>query len=193
MRRLCVFCGSSPGLDPRFREAAERLGDLLVRRRLGLVYGGSGIGLMGVVADAVLARGGEVIGVIPKALARKEVAHQGLGDLRVVGSMHERKALMADLSDAFVALPGGLGTLDELCEILTWGQLGLHTKPTGILNVAGYFDRFLDFLDHGVSQRLIRAEHRGLVLVESEPEVLLDRFLDFRPVTVEKWLRPEEG
>lgn len=194
MQRLCVFCGSSPGADPRFREAAERLGGLLARRGLGLVYGGGRVGLMGILADSVLAHGGDVIGVIPKALARKEVAHQGLSDLRTVGSMHERKALMADLADGFIALPGGLGTLDELCEILTWAQLGLHSKPTGILNVAGYFDRFLEFLDRAVSERLVRPEHRELVLVEGEPEALLDRIGGWKPAPLgEKWLRPEEG
>ena len=193
MQRLCVFCGSSAGADPRFREAAEQLGKLLARRAVGLVYGGGRVGLMGILADAVLSHGGEVIGVIPKALAGKEVAHLGLSELRIVDSMHARKALMADLADGFIALPGGLGTLDELCEILTWGQLGLHRKPTGILNPAGYFDLFLEFLDRAVSERLLRPEHRSRVLVESEPEALLDRIGDWKPVAVEKWLLPEEG
>jgi len=193
MQRLCVFCGSSAGADPRFREAAEQLGKLLARRAVGLVYGGGRVGLMGILADAVLSHGGEAIGVIPKALARKEVAHLGLSELRIVDSMHARKALMADLADGFIALPGGLGTLDELCEILTWGQLGLHRKPTGILNPAGYFDLFLEFLDRAVSERLLRPEHRSRVLVESEPEALLDRIGDWKPVAVEKWLLPEEG
>jgi uncharacterized protein (TIGR00730 family) len=193
MQRLCVFCGSSAGADPRFREAAEQLGRLLARRAVGLVYGGGRVGLMGILADAVLSHGGEVIGVIPKALARKEVAHLGLSELRVVDSMHSRKALMADLADGFIALPGGLGTLDELCEILTWAQLGLHRKPTGILNPAGYFDLFLAFLDRAVSERLVRPEHRALVLVASDPEALLDRMGDWKPVTVEKLLLPEES
>ncbi len=194
MRRICVFCGSSAGADPRFRAAAERLGALLARRGIGLVYGGGRLGLMGILADSVLDHGGEVIGVIPRALARKEVAHQGLGDLRVVGSMHERKALMAELADGFIALPGGLGTLDELCEILTWAQLGLHAKPNGLLNVAGYFDHFLKFLDRAGEDQFVRPDHRGLLLVDIEPEALLDRLGAWKPTLLgEKWLRPEEG
>src|ERR1043165_174167 len=144
-RRVCVFCGSSPGARPEYRQAAEAMGRLLASRRIGLVYGGGNVGLMGLLADAALSAGGEVIGVIPRHLDAREVAHRGLPDLRVVASMHERKALMADLSDAFIALPGGLGTLEEMFEILTWAQLGLHRKPCGLLNVLGYFDRLLSF------------------------------------------------
>jgi len=191
--RVCVFCGSSPGADPRFVEAARRLGAVLAARGLGLVYGGAGVGLMGALADAVRIQGGEVIGVIPRALARKELAHAGLSELRVVESMHERKALMAELSDGFLALPGGMGTLEELCEALTWLQLGIHSKPVGLLNVAGYFDRFLEFLDHAVAERLLKPQHRALALVEQEPGALLDRLAHWRPVRVEKWLGREQA
>ncbi len=193
MTRVCVFCGSSTGADPRFLEAARRLGAVLVAHGLGLVYGGAGVGLMGALADAVRGRGGEVIGVIPRALARKEVAHAGLSELRVVESMHERKAVMAELADAFVALPGGMGTLEELCEALTWLQLGIHSKPVGLLNVAGYFDRFLEFLDHAVAERLLKPQHRALALVEQEPGALLDRLAHWRPARVEKWLDREQA
>jgi len=192
MRRVCVFCGSSPGADPRFGEAAQALGSLLARSGIGVVFGGGRVGLMGILADAALGHGGQVIGVIPQALARREIAHQGLTELRLVDSMHTRKALMADLSDGFIALPGGLGTLDELCEILTWAQLGLHGKPTGILNVSGYFDLFLAFLDRAVSERLVRPEHRSALLVDSEPAALLSRMAGWQPVTVDKLLPAPE-
>jgi len=162
-----------------------------VRRGLGLVYGGGRVGLMGVVADAVLAAGGEAIGVLPRALATKELAHDGLSAMHVVGSMHERKALMADLSDAFVALPGGLGTLEELCEIVTWAQLGIHRKPCGLLDVEGYYQPLLEMLDHAVGEGFVRPEHRGLVLADSDPEKLLDQVLTFRPPQLEKWVDRE--
>lgn len=168
---------------------AVKLGHSLAERGLGLVYGGGRVGLMGTIADAVLERGGEVIGVIPEDLVKKEVAHKGLSDLRVVASMHERKALMARLSDGFVAMPGGFGTLDEFCEILTWAQLGLHQKPCGILNVDGYFDLFLKFIDHSVSQGFIRAEHRDLLLESTEPDALLEGFAKYQPVNLDKWLK----
>jgi uncharacterized protein (TIGR00730 family) len=188
MQRLCVFCGSSPGANSQYAELARHLGALLARRGLGLVYGGGNVGLMGLLADAVVRGGGQVIGVIPQSLVDREVAHSGLSDLRVVGSMHERKALMAELADGFVALPGGIGTLEEFCEILTWAQLGLHQKPCGLINVAGYFDRLMGFLDHAVSERFLRPEHRAMVLVEADPETLLDRFAAHRPPQLEKWI-----
>jgi uncharacterized protein (TIGR00730 family) len=181
MRRLCVFCGSSPGRRPAFAETARRLGGLLAARGLGLVYGGGHVGLMGVLADAVLGAGGEVIGVIPQALVDKELAHPGLTGLRVVATMHQRKALMADLADGFIALPGGFGTADELFEILTWAQLGLHAKPIGVVNVGGYFDALLAWLDHTVGERLVRPEHRRLLLEADDPERLLDLVLHHRP------------
>ncbi len=188
VRRVCVFCGSSPGASPRYLAAANGLGVLLAQRGLGLVYGGASVGLMGKLADAVLAEGGEVIGVIPRAMITKEVAHAGLLDLRVVDSMHERKALMADLSDAFIALPGGIGTLEELLEILTWSQLGIHDKPCGVLNVRGYFDGLLALLDHVVAERFMRPEHRAMLLAEPTPEALLDALEGYAAPVQEKWL-----
>lgn len=192
MKRLCVFSGSSPGRLPIYAAVADRFGRLLVRSGLGLVYGGASIGLMGAVADAVLDEGGEVIGVIPRALVKKEVVHEGLPDLRVVDSMHERKALMAKLADGFVALPGGLGTLEELCEILTWAQLGIHRKPVGLLDVDGYFQPLLRFLDHVVYERFMRPEHRAMVLVEEEPQPLIGAIQRYRPAEQKKWLDQEE-
>ncbi len=193
MKRLCVFCGSSNGGPPIYAEAARELGATLARKRWGLVYGAGNVGLMGVLADAVLAAGGEVTGVIPEALVAKELAHRGLTELHIVGSMHERKALMAELADGFVALPGGFGTLDEFCEILTWAQLGLHAKPCGLLNVAGFFDPFLQQVARGVSEGFIRTEHQGLFVVETRPAKLLQALAKFKPPQVEKWIRPEEG
>ena len=189
MKRICVFCGSNDGRGGKYQAMAVRLGHSLAERGVGLVYGGGRVGLMGTIADAVLARGGEGGGVIPEDLVRKEVAHKGLSDLRVVGSMHERKALMARLSDGFVAMPGGFGTLDELCEILTWAQLGLHRKPCGILNVDGYFDLFLKFIDHSVSRGFVSANHRGLILESAEPDDLLDAFAAYKPLKLDKWLK----
>jgi uncharacterized protein (TIGR00730 family) len=191
--RVGVFCGSSLGASDVYRGVAEELGALLARRRVELVYGGGRVGLMGVLADAVLAGGGKVIGVIPEALSGREVAHSGLTDLRVVPTMHARKALMAELSSAFVALPGGFGTLDELFEIVTWGQLGLHRKPIGLLNVAGYFDGLLRFVDHSIAERFVRPEHRALLVVETAPEVLLDTLAQHRPPVVRKWITPGEA
>lgn len=191
IRSICVFCGSSPGNDPRYLAIARELGRALVRRGLRLVYGGASVGLMGAVADAVLEGGGEVIGVIPKSLAVKEVAHAGLDDLRVVGSMHERKALMEKLSDGFIALPGGFGTFEELCEIVTWGQLGLHRKPSGVLNVAGYYQGFLEFVDHAMASGFIRPEQRRLLLSETDPDRLLDQFAAYQPPPLPAWLKDE--
>lgn len=188
MRRVCVFCGSSLGSRPAYPDAARRLGEALARRRIGLVYGGGGIGLMGVIADAALAAGGEVIGVIPGALEGRELAHGKLTKLLVVGSMHERKAKMAELSDAFVALPGGLGTLEELAEVLTWAQLGLHRKPCALLDVGGYWQPLTALLDHAVAERFVRPEHRAMLLVDDDPEAILDRLSSYRPPAVEKWI-----
>jgi len=169
------------------------MGAAVAKHGLDLVYGGGNVGLMGVVADAALAEGGKVIGVIPQALVEKELAHRGLTELRIVQSMHERKALMAELASAFIALPGGYGTLEEFCEILTWSQLGLHRKPCGLLNVVGFYDPLLAQIDHAVKARFIRAEHRGLFLVEREPEPLLCKLLEFRPPAMDKWIRREES
>jgi uncharacterized protein (TIGR00730 family) len=188
MRRVCVFAGSNPGNLPDYRLAAEALGRELAARGLGLVYGGGRVGLMGALADAVLTSGGEAIGVIPRALVAREVAHTSLSELRVVGSMHERKALMASLADAFVALPGGWGTLEELFEVLTWAQLGLHEKPCGILNVRGYFDGLLAFLDHSIAEQFVRREYRAMMPVSDSVKGILDLLAAYRPLAVEKWI-----
>src|SRR5579864_535098 len=191
MRRICVFCASSWGSRPEYRVATEDLGRELVRRNIGVVYGGGKVGLMGALADAVLASGGEAVGVIPEHLMAREIGHAGLTKLHVVRSMHERTAMMADLSDAFIALPGGFGTLEEFFEVVTWAQLGLHAKPCGILNVLGYYAALLTMLDHAVEERLLRPENRDLVLArESVPE-LLQALDEWRPVHVEKWLDRE--
>jgi uncharacterized protein (TIGR00730 family) len=180
MQSVCVFCGSSAGARPEYAEAARRLGAALARRGLGLVYGGGHVGLMGVLADAALAAGGAVVGVIPQALVDRELAHGRLTELLVVGTMHERKALMADRADAFAALPGGFGTADELFEILTWAQLGLHAKPVGLLNVAGFFGPLLGWVDAAVCEGFLRPEHRDLLAVAGEPEALLELLLSRR-------------
>ena len=193
MKRVCVFCGSNVGIRPIYREAARALGDALARRGTELVFGGGRVGLMGVLADAVLAAGGRAIGVIPQALVARELAHRGLTELRVVDSMHQRKALMAELSDAFIALPGGFGTLEEYCEALTWAQLGLHAKPCGLLNVAGFYDALLELFDHAVSEQFVPGPHRLLVLVEEDPSRLLDLLAGYRPRQVEKWIDRLEG
>jgi uncharacterized protein (TIGR00730 family) len=179
------------GNRPEYRAAAEELGAELVRRNIGLVYGGGNVGLMGVLADAVLKAGGEVIGVIPENLMAREVGHNGLTKLHVVRSMHERKALMADLSDAFVAMPGGFGTLEEFCEVVTWAQLGLHAKPCGILNVLGYYSPLLAMFDHAVEERFLKTENRGLVLARESAAELLRALEEWRPGRVEKWLDRE--
>jgi uncharacterized protein (TIGR00730 family) len=193
VRRVCVFCGSSPGARAAYGEAAEEFGRLLVAEEIGLVYGGGAVGLMGRLADAVLAQEGEAIGVMPEALVAKEIGHPDLPDLRVVGSMHERKALMADLADAFVALPGGLGTLEELFEIYTWAQLGLHRKPCALLDVEGYYGDIAGFLSHAVQERFLREEHRAMLIVESDPRELLERLRRFEPDAVTpKWIDREQ-
>ena len=192
LKRVCVFCGSSPGARPGYRAAAEALGAAIARRGLGLVYGGAHVGLMGAVADAALLHGGEVIGVLPRALEAKELAHRNLSALYVVESMHERKALMAELSDCFVALPGGIGTLEETFEAWTWTQLGLHEKPCALLDVDGYYAALHAFLDHAVAERFVRPEHRAMLLVESDPERMLDALSGWRAPIVEKWLDRNE-
>jgi len=188
MKSICVYCGSNVGDRDSYLEAAQYLGIELVKRGISLVYGGGNVGLMGAVADSVLAAGGKVIGVIPQALVDKEVAHMGLSDLRVVGSMHERKLLMADLADAFVALPGGLGTLEEFCEVATWTQLGFHKKPCGLLNVEGFYDGLLAFLDHATQEKFIRPEHRTIVLSEADPAKLIEKLVQFEIPIVHKWI-----
>lgn len=188
MKRVCVFCGSNTGANPAYAEAAADLGLLLARRGLTLVYGGGHVGLMGVLADAALAAGGRVTGVIPEALAAKELAHRGLTDLKVVGSMHERKALMSELSDAFIALPGGIGTLEEWFEVWTWSQLGFQPKPCGMLNVAGYYDHLLAFLDHMAAERFLSPPHRSMAIVEDRADRLLDRLASYQPPRTEKWI-----
>jgi len=189
MRRVCVFCGSSPGASPVYAAAARALGERLVARGAALVYGGGNVGLMGVLADAVLARGGEAIGVIPESLVAWEVAHRGLTELRIVDGMHSRKAMMADLADAFVALPGGLGTFEELLEICTWAQLGLHQKPIGVLDVEDFYRPLLDLLDHAVAQRFLRPEHRAMIAVAADPDALFEA-MQHRPALPEpdKWI-----
>jgi uncharacterized protein (TIGR00730 family) len=187
-RRVCVYAGSSPGARPEFAATARTLGTLLAQRGLGVVYGGGNVGLMGVLADAALAAGGEVIGVIPHSLAAKELGHGGITQLHAVETMHERKARMAAESDVFIALPGGIGTLEELFESLTWLQLGLHAKPVGLLNTCGYYDHLLAFLATMETERFIRPEHRAMLLIESDPALLLERLLVFTPPAADKWL-----
>ncbi|ALG66903.1 TIGR00730 family Rossman fold protein [Beggiatoa leptomitoformis] len=188
MKSISVFTGANKGSHPNYSHAAQTLGKALVKRDITLVYGGGNIGLMGVLADAVLAEGGNVIGVIPEFLVAKEVAHQGLTELIIVNSMHERKAKMMELSDGFIAMPGGWGTLDELFEILTWSQLGLHNSPCGLLNIAGYFGYLLEFLEHAVAQGFLRSEHLESLLVEERPERLLQAFEDYHAPTMDKWI-----
>jgi uncharacterized protein (TIGR00730 family) len=191
MKRVCVFCGSSPGRDPIFMEMAVRAGQIIAQRGLELVYGGAHVGLMGAVADAALAAGGHVIGVIPRSMVDREIAHTGLSDLRIVATMHERKALMESLSDAFLALPGGMGTLEEVCEIYTWAQLGLHRKPCGLLNVRGYYAPFLELLDGAVTAGFMRAAYREMVLIDEDPAALLDQFAAYRAPLLDKWITRE--
>jgi uncharacterized protein (TIGR00730 family) len=188
MRRLCVFSGSSPGGHPDYGQAAEELGRALAGQGIGLVYGGAQVGLMGTIADAALEAGGEAVGVIPQALVDREIAHTGLTDLHVVGSMHERKAKMAELSDGFIALPGGMGTLEELFEVYTWTQLGLHSKPLGLLDVRGYYAQLASFLDHAVAERFVTAEHREMLVVEDRAETLIEAFRRWRPPVRTKWI-----
>jgi uncharacterized protein (TIGR00730 family) len=192
MKSVCVFCGSNPGARPSYAATARRLGEVLAARGLTLVYGGSSTGLMGAVADGALSGSGAVVGVLPGFMVSREIAHPRLTELLWVGSMHERKATMAARADAFVALPGGFGTLDEMFEILTWAQLGLHHKPCALLDVGGYYAPLLAFLDHAAAEGLLRPEHRALLFVETDPERLLDRLASFTVPAVEPTLDPSQ-
>ena len=192
LRRLCVFCGSATGSDPIYAEEVRRLARAMAARGPGLVFGGGSVGLMGVIADEALAAGGEVIGVIPHGLVAREVAHRGLRDQRVVPTMHARKALMAELADAFVALPGGVGTLEELFEVWTWAQLGIHRKPIGLLNTRGYFDPLLAFVDGAIAAGFVRPEYLRFLVVADAPEALLDALERYRPPAVAAWISPSE-
>jgi uncharacterized protein (TIGR00730 family) len=192
MQRVCVYAGSNFGTDPAYAEGARALMKLFAERGIGLVYGGGNVGLMGVLADSALAAGIEVIGVMPRALIEREIGHRGITELRMVDSMHERKAQMAELSDAFVAVPGGIGTLEELIEVYSWSQLGFHRKACGALNVRGYYDGLAAFLDHAVTEGFLRPEHRGMLTVASDPAALLDQLAAFEPPTVGKWLERDE-
>ncbi|SIS05454.1 hypothetical protein SAMN05878276_1799 [Aquipseudomonas alcaligenes] len=191
LKSVCVFCGASPGARPIYHEAAAQLGRHIAERGLTLVYGGGAVGLMGVVADAALAAGGEVIGIIPQSLERAEIGHKGLSRLEVVDGMHARKARMAELADAFIALPGGLGTLEELFEVWTWGQLGYHAKPLGLLEVDGFYARLTDFLDHLVAERFVREQHRAILQIDASPAALLDRMSAWQPTAAPKWVDRE--
>ncbi|MCP8465235.1 TIGR00730 family Rossman fold protein [Pseudomonas sp. ZM23] len=188
LRSICVFCGASPGASPIYQETAEALGRHLAERGIRLVYGGGAVGLMGMVADAALAAGGEVIGIIPQSLKEAEIGHKGLTRLEVVDGMHARKARMAELSDAFIALPGGLGTLEELFEVWTWGQLGYHGKPLGLLEVNGFFDPLLTFLDHLVQERFVRSQHREMLQRAATPAELIDALAGWKPLAAPKWV-----
>ena len=193
MKAVCLYLGSSPGVRPEYESVVRQLATIIARRGMTLVYGGGNVGLMGIAANAALEVGGRVIGVIPADIADKEVGHQGLTELQVVESMHERKMRMARLADGIIALPGGLGTLEELFEMLTWSQLGFHRMPVGLVNVAGYFDLLLAFLDHMVEERFVKQAHRDLLLTDSDPETLLDRMIAYEPPVVDKWLDLERS
>jgi uncharacterized protein (TIGR00730 family) len=188
VQRICVYAGSNVGARPEYTTAAERLAIALVKRGIDLVYGGADVGLMKVIADTTLAEGGRVIGVMPDALIAREIGHPGLSELRVVGSMHERKATMAELADGFIALPGGFGTIEEIVEMATWGQLGLHAKPFALLEAAGFYAHLAAFLDHAVAEGFIRPQHREMLVVSDDPEQLLDAFASYRPPLVHKWI-----
>ncbi|MCP4114231.1 MAG: TIGR00730 family Rossman fold protein [Desulfobacteraceae bacterium] len=186
MKSICVFCGSSPGKAPLYVETAVKLGKALARRDIRLVYGGASVGTMGATAVSVLKNGGSVTGVITKQLVTMEVANTDLTDLRIVDTMHDRKAMMAELSDGFIALPGGFGTIEELFEAITWAQLGIQKKPCGILNVGGYYDKLLDFIDHMIDHGFVKSDYRELIKVDDTPEGLIEQFNDYTPVTVDK-------
>jgi uncharacterized protein (TIGR00730 family) len=192
IRSLCVFCGSNAGTNPRFAEVAREFGALLASEGIALVYGGGHVGLMGIVADAVLAGSGKAIGVIPRALWDREVGHRNLTELHIVESMHERKAMMASLSEAFVALPGGLGTLEEIFEVWTWAQLGIHAKPVGFLDVEGFYGPLMAFLDLGVDEGFVRAQHRAMAIVDVDPAALLRRLASYEPPLLGKWISDSE-
>ncbi len=193
IKTVCVFCGANPGKTPAYGDVARRFGEMLAREGIGLVYGGGSVGLMGVVANAARAGGSAVTGVIPYALLRRELGQAELGDLRIVNSMHERKALMASLADAFVALPGGIGTLEEIFEVVSWAQLGQHTKPCGFLNVDGYYDGLLSFIDHAVAEGFIKAQDKSLLVIERDPSAMLSAIRAYRAPTVQKWIGREES
>lgn len=193
MPNICVFCGSNSGLDTVYREAATAMGEALVRAGWGLVYGGGSVGMMGTIADAVLAAGGDVIGVIPEKLAVVELLHVGVQDMRVVPTMHVRKALMAELSERFIALPGGYGTLEELFEVITWAQLGIHSKPIGILNTNGYFDALLEFIDRTINEGFIKPEHLGLFVVSTDPDDLLVQLQNHPMPAAPKWIGQDQS
>jgi uncharacterized protein (TIGR00730 family) len=193
MRRVCVYAGSNPGTDSAYAEGARALATTLAERGIGLVYGGGKVGLMGVLADTILQAGGEAIGVMPQALIDREIGHPRLTELKIVDSMHERKARMAELADAFVAVPGGIGTLEELIEVYTWSQLGIHQKACGVLNVNGYYDHLAAFLDHAVTQGFLRPQHRAVLTVADEPAELLDRLAAYEPPSVGKWLELDQA
>ncbi len=188
MKRICVFCGSNPGVNPIYLETAQKVGEFLAKNNIELVFGGGRVGLMGKIADTVLANGGKVIGIIPESLAIREVAHSGLTELFVVDSMHRRKAMMAEFSDGFIALPGGFGTFEEFCEIVTWAQLGIHQKPCALLNVAGYYDSLETLFDHATNEEFIRPDHRSLVLAAKNIETLYQKMKEFQPPVLEKWI-----
>lgn len=192
MKKICVYCGSSPGKNPAYSQAAVHLARELCARGIGLVYGGAAVGVMGAIADAVLDAGGEAIGVIPKSLAVKEVAHASLSELHVVASMHERKAMMAELSDGFIALPGGWGTLEEIFEMLTWAQLGFHDKPCGLLNIEGYYDGLIGFLENSFEQQFVNELYRPMLMEAHEPATLLDQFAAYQAPKVRKWMGEDE-
>ena len=192
IKSICIYCGSSPGRLEAYGSAACVLAEEMVSRNIRLVYGGASIGIMGMVADHVLKLGGEAIGVIPKALAHKEVAHKHLTELHVTQSMHERKMLMAELSDGFIALPGGVGTLEELFEIWTWAQLGFHNKPCGLLNVEGYYDSLIGFLDHVLAEQFVKKEHHAILIVETNADALLDRYIKYQPPVTRHWVGKDE-
>jgi uncharacterized protein (TIGR00730 family) len=192
MKRICVFCGSNAGTDPAYHDAARALGHALAQREIGLVFGGGRVGLMGVVAEAVLEGGGQAIGVIPEHLIAKEVQHRALTELRIVKTMHERKAMMADLAEGFIALPGGFGTWDEFCEIVTWAQLGLHKKPCALLNVAGYYDALIGQFDRAAREGFVRSDHRAMLIIGHAPGDLLDRMRDYHAPTLEKWITRQD-
>jgi uncharacterized protein (TIGR00730 family) len=193
VRRVCVYAGSNPGSDRAYAEAAAAFATTMAERGIGLVYGGGKVGLMGVLADTMLDAGGEAIGVMPQSLIDREIGHSGLTELKVVDSMHERKALMAELADAFVAVPGGIGTLEELIEVYTWSQLGIHDKACGVLNVKGYYDNLAALLDHAVAEGFLRPQHRAVLSVASEPAELLDRLAAYEPPSVTKWLELDDS
>ncbi len=192
IRSLCVFCGSSAGIDPRFAEAARAFGALLAGQGIALVYGGGHVGLMGIVADAALAGGGQAIGVIPRSLWDREVGHRNLTELHIVETMHDRKAMMASLSDAFVALPGGLGTLEEIFEVWTWAQLGIHRKPVGFLDIAGFYGPLLTFLDRAVDAGFVRTQHRATAIIDADPASMLRRLGEYTPPHIERWMHTGE-